>query len=177
MVGVVLASSFANQGEVYNAGTTSITIPSGATYVQAYLQAAGGSSFGRVTPVDGSAGGGGGFAAIGRAVLAGEGGTTLSGTLNGGAVSVTANGGVKGTSLADGAGGTATGGDSNVAGTAGSGYVAGPPGDEAPGVPGKAGGLDQPGAISGSVYGPGDGGIASSVNEPGADGYLRVVWS
>ena len=195
MVGVVLASSFANQGEVYNAGTTSITIPSGATYVQAYLQAAGGSSFGRVTPVDGSAGGGGGFAAIGRAVLSGEwganltvaigagsagnngGNTTLSGTLNGGAVSVTANGGVKGTSLADGAGGTATGGDSNVAGTAGSGYVAGPPGDEAPGVPGKAGGLDQPGAISGSVYGPGDGGIASSVNEPGADGYLRVVWS
>jgi hypothetical protein len=195
MVGVVMASLASNIGSVLAPGTTSLVIPSDVTTVQVWLQAAGGGSFGRVSPADGSAGGGGGYCYLERAVLAGEwgtsltvaigagvaaatgGATTLSGTLNGSAVSVTASGGGAGTSLADGSGGAASGGTVNVAGQAGSGFVAGPPGDEQPGVYGRAGGLDQPGAIAGAGYGPGDGGIASNASQPGADGYMRVIWS
>jgi hypothetical protein len=116
--------------------------------------------------------------AVGAGSSANNGGnTTLSGTLNGSAVSVTCNGGVKGTSISDGAGGTATGGDTNVSGGAGSGYVAGPPGDEAPGTPGRAGGVDFSGAIFSTVQGPGDGAFASAASDPGFDGYILAIWS
>lgn len=196
MVGVVMgAISVGGQLEVYNTGTTSITIPTNATYVYVVLQAAGGSSKGRVSPVDGSAGGGGGYATIGRAVLSGEwgtnltvaigagsagnngGNTTLSGTLNGSAVSVTCNGGTKGTTLVDGSGGSASGGDVNISGENGYGYVAGPPGDEQPGTPGRGGCWDQPTGFGYDFFGAGCGGIASNVDEPGFDGLIAIQWS
>ena len=194
MVGVVIADLVVNRGFTYNPGTTTIAIPSGATNVQLWLQAAGGSGFGRAV-IDGSAGGGGGYAYLTRPVLSGEwganltvsigagsannngGNTTLSGTLNGAAVSVTCNGGTKGTNLADGLGGSATGGDTNIAGTDATGFVATPPGEEAPGVYGRAGGLDQPGAWFTQPYAPGDGGYASSSSVAGWDGYIIAVWS
>lgn len=196
MVGVIMgAASVGGQLEVYNTGTTSITIPTNSTYVSIVLQAAGGSSKGRATPVDGSAGGGGAYATIGRAVLSGEwgatltvaigagsagnngGNTTLSGTLNGSAVSVTCNGGIKGTTLADGAGGTASGGDVNISGESGYGYVAGPPGDEAPGTPGRGGCWDQPAGFGYEFVGPGTGGVASSVDIAGENGFIAIQWS
>jgi hypothetical protein len=196
MTGVVITGQPFNMGELYFPGTTSITIPNGATTVQIWAQAAGGAAFGRVSPVDGSAGGGGGFAYLTRAVLAGEWGTTLtvaigsgsasnnggnttvSGTLNGSAVSVTCNGGNKGTSLADGTGGTASGGDTNITGENGSGYVATPPGEEAAGTPGRAGGATFSGALAGTTGGsPGDGAFASTANDAGFNGYIQVIWS
>jgi hypothetical protein len=196
MTGVVITGQPFNMGDLYLAGTTSITIPNGVASVQIWAQAAGGAAFGRLSPVDGSAGGGGGFAYLTRAVLAGEWGTTLtvaigsgsasnnggnttvSGTLNGSAVSVTCNGGTKGTSLADGTGGTASGGDTNITGESGSGYVSTPPGEEAPGTPGRAGGFGFSGALMGSNLGaPGDGALASQSSDPGFGGYIQVVWS
>jgi hypothetical protein len=195
MTGVVITGQPFNMGEVFGVGVTSITIPNGATTVQIWAQAAGGAAFGRVSPVDGSAGGGGGFAYLTRAILAGEwgtnltvaigagsasnngGNTTVSGTLNGSAVSVTCNGGNKGTSLADGTGGTASGGDTNVTGGSGSGYSA-TVGEETPGVPGRAGGSDFPGALTATVAGqPGDGAFASTANDAGFNGYIQVIWS
>ena len=193
MVGIVMANA-TSRGETYLPGTTSIAIPSNTTSVEIWLQAAGGSSKGGAG-VDGSAGGGGGYSKISRAILSGEwgtnltvaigagsagnngGNTTVTGTLNGAAVSVTCNGGIKGTALFDGAGGTASGGDTNISGESGSGYVAGPPGEEQPGIPGRGGCYDQPGAINYSFRGPGEGGIASSTDEPGLDGFIIVLWS
>lgn len=183
------------RGERIYPGTTSVTIPSNATGALFILQAAGGSSKGRAG-VDGSAGGGGAYALLDRAILVGEqgttltvavgagsagnngGNTTLSGTLNGAAVSVTCNGGVKGTLVGDGAGGTASGGDTNITGESGYGYVAGPPGEEAPGTPGRGGCYDQP---TGWAYdlpgaGAGSGGIASVADEPGVDGFIEILW-
>jgi hypothetical protein len=72
MPGVVNASLLANRGTSHAPGATSIVIPSNVTRVQLWLQAAGGAAFGRVPPVDGSAGGGGGFAYVTRSVLSGE---------------------------------------------------------------------------------------------------------
>lgn len=196
MVGAIMsAAGVAPVGERVYPGTTSVTIPSNATGALFILQAAGGSSKGRAG-VDGSAGGGGAYAILDRAILAGEqgtsltvavgagsagnngGNTTLSGTLNGSSVSVTCNGGLKGTTLADGAGGTASGGDTNISGESGYGYVAGPPGEEAPGTPGRGGCYDQP---TGWAYdipgtGPGSGGIASVSDEPGFDGFIDILW-
>lgn len=187
-------SNTTSMGEMYLPGTTSISIPTNTTSVEIWLQAAGGSSKGRAV-IDGSAGGGGGYSKITRNILSGEwgtnltvaigtgsagnngGNTTLSGTLNGSAVSVTCNGGVKGTTLVDGAGGTASGGDTNITGESGYGYVVGPPGDEAPGTPGRGGCWDQPGAVNYEFRGPGEGGIASSADEPGFDGLIIVLWS
>ena len=195
MTGVILPLFVGTPQFIYTPGTTSITIPTGATYIVAYLQAAGGSSKGRASPVDGSAGGGGAYAKISRDILVGEqgtnltvaigagsagnngGNTTLSGTLNGSAVSVTCNGGTKGTTLVDGSGGSASGGDTNISGEDGYGYVAGPPGDEAPGTPGRGGSWDQTGALRYDIFGPGTGGIASVVDEPGFDGYILIEWS
>lgn len=176
-------------------GTTSVTIPSDATGALFILQAAGGSSRGRAG-VDGSAGGGGAYAILDRAILAGErgtnltvavgagsagnngGNTTLSGTLNGASVSVTCNGGVKGTLVGDGAGGTASGGDTNITGESGFGFVAGPPGEEVPGTPGRGACYNQP---TGWAYdlpgsGPGSGGLASNTDQAGLDGFLEILW-
>ena len=194
MVGVIMAAAgVASAPEVYNVGTTSITIPTGATGALFVLQAAGGSSKGRAV-VDGSAGGGGGYSVLDRAILSGEwgtnltvaigagsagndgGNTTLSGTLNGSSVSVTCNGGKKGTTLLDGVGGTATGGDTNISGEDGYGYVAGPPGEEEPGNPGRGGCWNQPEAFAYDLFGPGCGGIASSTDEPGFDGVIGIYW-
>lgn len=187
------AAGVAERGERIYPGTTSVTIPSNATGALFILQAAGGSSKGRAG-VDGSAGGGGAYALLDRAILVGEqgttltvavgagsagndgGNTTLSGTLNGASVSVTCNGGVKGTTLSDGAGGTASGGDTNITGESGSGYVAGPPGEEAPGTPGRGGCWDQPTGWAYDLRGPGEGGIASSADEPGIDGFIEILW-
>jgi hypothetical protein len=195
MTGVILPLLVGVPQNLYSPGTTSITIPTDATYIVAYLQAAGGSSKGRASPVDGSAGGGGGYSKISRSILVGEqgtnltvaigagsagndgGNTTLSGTLNGSSVSVTCNGGTKGTSLVDGSGGSATGGDTNITGESGYGYVASPPGAEAPGTPGRGGSWDQPGALRYDIFGPGTGGIASVVDEAGFDGYILIEWS
>lgn len=180
--------------DVLSPGTTSITIPSDTVSVSIVLQAAGGSSDGRAV-IDGSAGGGGAYAVVSRAILSGEwgtsltvaigagsagndgGNTTLSGTLNGASVSVTCNGGKKGTSIADGIGGTATGGDTNISGEDGSGYVVGPPGDEQPGTPGRGGCWDQPTGFGYDFFGAGCGGIASNVDEPGFDGFIAIQWS
>lgn len=185
---------------VYQAGSYSLTIPDGTRSMSAWVQAAGGSGKGRTSPpVDGSAGGGGGFAFITREVQSTEwgnsltidvgagsagnngGNSTLSGTVGGGSISITANGGGKGTTLADGTGGTATGGDTNLTGQDGSGYVVSPPGEEAPGVPGKSGGIYNGGAAEPfvgvsnvSFFGPGEGGYASSVDVAGWDGYVIV---
>lgn len=183
----------------YSPGSYSLTIPQGVNVMSAWVQAAGGSGKGRATPADGSAGGGGGFAFIARDVQSTEwgnsltigvgagsagnngGNSTLSGTVGGGSVSITANGGVKGTTLADGTGGTASGGDVNLTGQDGSGYVTAPPGEEAPGVPGKSGGIYNGGAAEPfvgvsnvSFFGPGEGGYASSVDVAGWDGYVTV---
>ena len=189
-------SNTTSMGQMYLPGTTSISIPTNTTSVEIWLQAAGGSSKGRTSPpIDGSAGGGGGYSKITRNILSGEwgtnltvaigtgsagnngGNTTLSGTLNGSAVSVTCNGGIKGTTLVDGAGGTASGGDTNISGESGFGFIASPPGDEAPGTPGRGGCWDQPGAVNYEFRGPGEGGIASSADEPGFDGFIIVLWS
>jgi hypothetical protein len=189
------AASCVSSGERIYPGTTSVTIPSDATGVTFIMQAAGGSGKGRTSPpIDGSAGGGGAYAILDRAVLVGEqgttltvavgagsagnngGNTTLSGTLNGSAVSVTCNGGVKGTTLVDGAGGTASGGDTNITGESGFGFIAGPPGDEAPGTPGRGGCWDQPTGWSYDLRGPGEGGFASSADEPGIDGFIEIFW-
>lgn len=195
MVGAVVSGSSSGVGTGVRVapGTTSLTIPSDATGALFILQAAGGSSKGRAG-VDGSAGGGGAYAVLDRDILVGErgttltvavgvgsagnngGNTTLSGTLNGTAVSVTCNGGVKGTTLSDGAGGTASGGDTNISGESGSGYVIGPPGEEAPGTPGRGGCYNQPTGWAYEFRGPGEGGIASSVDEPGLNGFLEVYW-
>lgn len=193
MVGVTMSNT-TSKGETFLPGTTTITIPTNTASVEIWLQAAGGSSKGRAG-VDGSAGGGGGYSKMSRAILSGEwgtnltvaigagsagnngGNTTLSGTLNGSAVSVTCNGGLKGTTLADGAGGTASGGDTNISGESGYGYVVGPPGEEAPGTPGRGGCYDQPGAINYQFGGPGEGGIASVADEPGLNGFIIVLWS
>jgi hypothetical protein len=195
MVGIITGGIAAqNIGERYAPGATSITIPTNATSATFVMQAAGGSSKGR-TGVDGSAGGGGGYAVITRSVLSGEwgtnltiavgagsagnngGNTTLSGTLNGSSVSVTCNGGTKGTTVVDGSGGTASGGDTNITGESGYGYVASPPGEEAPGTPGRGGCFDQPTGWAYDFVGVGCGGIASSSDEPGFDGFLEVYWS
>lgn len=189
------AAGVALLGERIYPGTTSVTIPSNATGALFILQAAGGSSKGRAG-VDGSAGGGGAYAVLDRAILVGEqgttltvavgagsagnngGNTTLSGTLNGSAVSVTCNGGVKGTTVFDGAGGTASGGDTNITGESGYGYVAGPPGEEAPGTPGRGGCYDQPTGWSYDLpgSGAGSGGIASVADEPGVNGFIEILW-
>lgn len=193
MPGFIIAQVHSSQ-QVYRPGDTSITVPDGASNVRLWVQAAGGGGKGR-DYVDGSAGGGGGFAYLERAVLSGEwlstltiavgagvagaagGNTTLSGTLNGAAVSVTANGGGAGTALFDGTGGTASGGDTNLTGQNGSGYVPTPPDERFPGVPGDAGGSGFDGALDAPFYAPGDGGIASSVDSAGFDGYIIAVWS
>lgn len=198
MPGVILGVS--ERIEVYAAGSHTVRIDETARLVRAWVQAAGGSSKGRASPVDGSAGGGGGFAYIEREILDTEwggdltlvvgagsagnagGNSTLSGTVGGGSISVTANGGAKGTTLVDGAGGSASGGDVNLTGEGGFGYVAGPPGDEAPGTPGRAGGVyngggdPYPGALLYDIFGAGHGGLASSADEPGFDGYIILRW-
>lgn len=192
MPGVTLVQTFISR-QRYLPGDTSITVPDNATSVRLWLQAAGGSGKGR-DYVDGSAGGGGGFSYLERAVLSGEwgttltitvgagisgsagGNTTLSGTLNGGSVSVTANGGGAGTTLADGTGGSASGGDTNISGTSGSGFVATPPDERFPGTPGLAGGNGFDGALSAPFQAPGDGGFASSDDIAGFDGYILAVW-
>jgi hypothetical protein len=194
MVGVIMtAAGVSAIGERIYPGTTSVTIPGDATGALFVLQAAGGSSKGRAG-VDGSAGGGGAYAVLDRAILVGEqgttltvavgagsagndgGSTTLSGTLNGSAVSVTCNGGTKGTNLVDGSGGSASGGDTNITGESGSGFVASPPGEEAPGTPGRGGCFDQPTGWAYDFGGPGSGGIASVADEPGADGFIEIFW-
>lgn len=193
MPGFIIAPTHSSQ-KVYRPGDTTITIPDGASGVKLWVQAAGGSGKGR-WPVDGSAGGGGGFAYLERAILSGEwnttltiavgagaagaagGNSTLSGTLNGGSVSVTANGGGAGTTSVDGTGGSATGGDTNISGTSGSGFVASPPGEEQPGQPGLAGGSGFDGAIDYAFQAPGDGGFASQTDIAGFDGYIVAVWS
>ena len=194
MVGSVMGT--ANAGIVYDIylSGTSITIPTDSTSALFVLQAAGGSSKGRASPVDGSAGGGGGYSVLERNILSGEwgtnltvaigtgsagndgGNTTLSGTLNGSSVSVTCNGGLKGTTLVDGAGGTASGGDTNISGESGYGYVASPPGEEAPGTPGRGGCWDQPTGFGYTIRGAGEGGIASVSDEPGLNGFIAVYW-
>lgn len=194
MVGAVMgAAGVAGYGERIYPGTTSVTIPSDATGALFILQAAGGSSKGR-TGVDGSAGGGGAYAILDRAILVGEqgttltvavgagsagnngGNTTLSGTLNGASVSVTCNGGVKGTLVGDGAGGTASGGDTNITGESGFGFIAGPPGEEAPGTPGRGACYDQPTGWAYDFVGPGCGGLASNVDQAGENGFLEILW-
>lgn len=199
MPGVVIAAAF-ERYEYYAPGSYTVRIDENTRYVRAWVQAAGGSSKGRASPVDGSAGGGGGFSFIERDILDTEwggnltlavgagsasndgGNSTLSGTLNGASVSVTANGGKKGTTLVDGAGGTASGGDTNLSGEDGFGYVAGPPGDEEPGTPGRSGGVYNGGGdpfLGAEVYttfGVGHGGISSSSDEPGFDGYIILRW-
>jgi len=185
----------------YLAGSYTLAIPEGVSVMMAWVQAAGGSGKGR-SGVDGSAGGGGGFSYIVREVLSSEwgnnlsiavgvgsasndgGNSTLSGTVGGGSISLTANGGVKGTTLSDGAGGTASGGDTNLSGEDGFGFVVGPPGEEAPGTPGRSGGIYNAGAGSPFIgvsdvafFGPGEGGFASSVDTAGWDGYVTVEFS
>lgn len=194
MPGVIMTTS--ERVDVYTVpGSYTVEVPQGTRHVKAWLQAAGGSGKGRTSPpIDGSAGGGGGYAYFAREVLDTEygnslslvvgdgsagnngGNSTLSGTVGGGSVSVTCNGGVKGTTLVDGAGGTASGGDVNISGESGFGFIASPPGDEAPGTPGRGGGFDQPGAIVYELRGPGEGGFASSADEPGLPGYIILRW-
>lgn len=181
----------------YYTGTTSVTINQ-ATQVVIHLQAAGGSGKSRTvaTTIDGSAGGGGGYAKITRQILQSEiggtltvsigngvagaagGNTTLSGTLNGSAVSITCNGGGAGTQLVDGSGGSASGGDTNITGESGYGFVSGPPGEELPGTAGRGGCFDQPDAIMYEIpVGPGSGGFAATTDIPGVGGFIRFIWS
>lgn len=197
MPGIIF--SVYERSEFYTAGSYTVRIDETTRLVQAWVQAAGGSSKGRAG-VDGSAGGGGGFAYIEREILDTEwggdltlvvgagsagnngGNSTLSGTVGGGSISVTANGGVKATTLFDGTGGSASGGDANIAGEDAYGFVAGPPGEEAPGIAGRAGGVyngggdPYPGALFYTSVGPGHGGLASVADEPGFDGYIILRW-
>jgi hypothetical protein len=194
MTGVIMTTS--ERADFYTVpGSYSVTIDRGTRFLRAWVQAAGGSGKGRTSPpIDGSAGGGGGYAFIARDVQSTEwgnsltivvgagsagnngGNSTFSGTVGGGAVSVTCNGGTKGTTLVDGAGGSASGGDTNISGESGFGFIAGPPGDEAPGTPGRGGGFNQLGAINYELRGPGEGGFASSADEPGQAGYVILRW-
>lgn len=198
MTGITISSTITRASYLeYQTGTTSITIPE-CVSITIHLQAAGGSGNTRTSPaVDGSAGGGGGYARITRDVLPGEigttltvtigagvsdaagGNTTLSGTLNGAAVSVTCNGGTRGTASADGTGGSASGGDVNISGEDGYGFSA-DPGNELPGTPGQGGGRDQPGSLIPVGFGaPGCGGNGSTSlpDLAGEDGSIVIWWT
>lgn len=201
MPGIILQTVF--NFEYFIGGSYQFTVPAGARYIGAWVQAAGGSGKGR-DGVDGSAGGGGGFSFFEKEVIESDwsanltitvgvgaantngGNSSITGTLNGSSITVTAVGGNRGTSLADGTGGSASGGDTNLSGEDGYGYIVSPFDERAPGTPGRSGGQYNngasdpfPGIDSYAVVGPGHGGIASQPagdDQPGYNGSVILKW-
>lgn len=172
-----------------DSGTTSLTIPTGATGYEIWVLGGGGGG-GRTSLGEGGGGGGGGVAYRSGSILSGEwgasitrsvgaagasetlaasndatagGNSTLSATLGGVSVSMTGNGGDGTTGIAGAFGGSASGGSSNTSGSPGTFGEEGFPGD------GGAPGIDIGG--SGQGFGSaGEGGVAYS-------GRIRVTFT
>lgn len=179
------AASFTPVTYDLDSGSTSLTIPSGATGYEIWVVGAGGgAAAGSLNP---AGGGGGGRAYLSGIVLPGEWGTnlsrtvgaagvgessntandataggdsTLSGTIGGVAISLVGNGGGATNDTTGGTGGAASGGSSNLSGSAGDAGSSGGAG----GAPGEYVGTGSRGqGGDGVVGGPGGSGVGGRI--------------
>jgi hypothetical protein len=174
--------------DTYTSGSGTETVPSGAR--QVIITDDGGGGGGACAASGGGGGGGASRSVLTIAVAGGNtlsyavggggpggvctangtngAGSTVSGTVSGGAVALAAGGGGGGIGSAAGAGGTATGGTTNTSGSAGA---------AGSGGTGGAGGTAASGATSGSPPGGGGGGSAIVHAVNGAAGQISFAYS